>query len=516
MKQTKKQVRERRIAAALRIALAAILLILNVLAVVLLVSYLRTNSAVIFMVLQVASFIAAINIQSRSGSTSYKLAWTLLVVSLPVTGLILYLLWGGNLQDKRLTLLPVKAPPGSVTDRRCSDANLERIGEALPHWRRTAALLGKRDFMLYRDTDATYFDGGDKYFADVISRMERAEQFIFMEFFIMAEGKLWDRIQEVLEERARAGVEVKIIFDDFGSMTRMSGETVAHMKEAGIEVQIFSPVHQYVNRLYFNYRDHRKIIAIDGQYAYTGGLNVADEYAGFIRRFGEWKDCGILLDGAGAWGLTGRFIHMWEMMGGKLYNEHDYYRPVEPRRGSGWCQPFSDGPINNPDNPAEDIFLQCIHNAHKHIWLTTPYFAVEDGVVRALCMAADSGVDVRLMLPGIPDHKYTDIVAGSYFETLLSHGVKIYRFKPGFLHAKTFVADDEVAMVGTVNMDYRSFQLHYECGVMLYSADVIADIRSDMERVLARSEPVDLEAWKKRPRIKRLTERVLKIFSIWM
>ena len=516
MKQPRKQIMERRISAALRIALVCVLLLLNILAVMLLAAYLETNSAVIFLLLQLAGVVAAINIQSRDGSASYKLAWTLLIVSLPVTGLILYLLWGGNLQDKRVSLLSAKQPPESTADISRSQLEQERLGSAMPHWQRTAALLGRRSFKLFRGTDITYFPGGDQFFADVISRMERAERFIFMEFFIMAEGKLFDRILEVLEDRARQGVEVKIIFDDFGSMTRMSGTTVQRMRDAGIEIAIFSPVHQYVNRLYFNYRDHRKIIAIDGQYAYTGGVNVADEYAGFIRRFGEWKDCGILLDGAGAWGLTSRFIHMWEMMGNKMLSEHDYYRPLEDRRGSGWCQPFSDGPLNNPDDPAEDVFLQCIHNAHNYIWLTTPYFAVESCVVRALCMAADSGVDVRLMLPGIPDHKYTDIVAGSYYETLLTHGVKIYRFTPGFLHAKSFVADGEVAMVGTINMDYRSFQLHYECGVMLYGADAIASIKMDMERVMTRSEMVQLEQWKKRSGFKRMIEKLLRIFSIWM
>ena len=507
---------ERRISAALKIALACVLLVLNILAVVLLVSYLEANSAVIFVLLQLAGVVAAINVQSRNGSASYKLVWTLLIVSLPVTGLILYLLWGGNLQDKRISLLATKQPPGSTADVARSQLEQERLGSAMPHWQRPATLLNRHGFKLFRGTDLTYFPGGDQFFADAISRMERAERFIFMEFFIMAEGKLFDRILEVLENRARQGVEVKIIFDDFGSMTRMSRTTVQRMRDAGIEVAIFSPVHQYVNRLYFNYRDHRKIIAVDGQYAYTGGVNVADEYAGFIRRFGEWKDCGILLDGAGAWGLTSRFIHMWEMMGNKMPSEHDYYRPYEDRRGSGWCQPFSDGPLNNPSDPAEDIFLQCIHNAHDYIWLTTPYFAVEDCVVRALCMAADSGVDVRLLLPGIPDHKYTDIVAGSYYETLLSHGVKIYRFTPGFLHAKSFIADGEVAMVGTINMDYRSFQLHYECGVMLYGADAITSIKMDMERVMARSEMLQLEQWKKRPRCKRMIEKLLRIFSIWM
>ena len=516
MKQPRKQIMERRISAGLRIALACVLLVLNILAVVLLVSFLQTNSAVIFLILQLASVAAAINIQSRDGSPSYKLVWTLLIVSLPVTGFILYLLWGGNLQDKRISLLSTKQPPGSAADVSRSQLEQERLRSAMPHWQRTAALLGRRDFKLFRGTDVTYFPGGDQFFAEVISRMARAERFIFMEFFIMAEGKLFDRILEILEDRVRNGVEVKIIFDDFGSITRMSRSTVQRMRDAGIEVAIFSPVHQYVNRLYFNYRDHRKIIAIDGQYAYTGGVNVADEYAGFIRRFGEWKDCGILLDGSGAWGLTGRFIHMWEMLGNKLLNEHDYYRPIEDRRGNGWCQPFADGPINNPDDPAEDVFLQCIHNAHDYIWLTTPYFAVEDCVVRALCMAADSGVDVRLLLPGIPDHKYTDIVAGSYYETLLSHGVKIYRFTPGFLHAKSFVADGEVAMVGTINMDYRSFQLHYECGVMLYGMDAITSIKMDMERVMTRSEMVSLQEWKKRPRMKRTIEKLLRLFSIWM
>lgn len=516
MKESRKQNRERCIAAALRISLVCILLLLNILAVLLLVSYLEEHSTFIFLLLRLIGVIAAINIQSRNGSTSYKLAWTLLIVSLPVTGLILYLLWGGHTQDKRISLLSKKQPPESAADISRSKTEQERLGSAMPHWKRTAALLDKHNFKLFRGTNVTYFSGGDQFFADAISRMARAEHFIFMEFFIIAEGKLFDRIFEVLEDRVKQGVEVKIIFDDFGSITRMSRSTVQRMRDAGIEIAIFNPVHQYVNRLYFNYRDHRKIIAIDGQYAYTGGVNLADEYAGFIRRFGEWKDCGILLDGSGAWGLTSRFIYMWEMLGNKLLNEHDYYRPLEEQRGAGWCQPFFDGPINNPADPAEDIFLQCIHNAHEYIWLTTPYFAVEDCVVRALCMAADSGVDVRLMLPGIPDHKYTDIVAGSYYQTLLSHGVKIYRFTPGFLHAKTFVADSEVAMVGTVNMDYRSFKLHYECGVMLYGADVIASIKMDMERVMARSEMLQPEQWKKRSWIKRMAEKILRLFSIWM
>lgn len=516
MKHPVKQNTERRISASLRIALVVVLLFLNIGAVFLLAVFLEAHAAIAFAVLEMIAIIVAVDIQSSRCSASYKLAWTLLVVSLPVAGLILYVLWGGNIQSKQLTLLPVKAPNIRVSERSQSENNIQRLERTMPNWGRSVNMLQQRGFLLYRDTDVTYFSSGEQFFADAVSRMEKAEHFIFLEYFILAEGKLWDRILEVLVKKARRGVEVKVIFDDLGNITRMQAATLETMRAAGIEVQIFNPVHQYVNRLYFNYRDHRKILCVDGQYAYTGGVNVADEYAGFIRRFGLWKDSGVLLDGSGAWGLTLQFIHMWEMMGGRFQSEHDYYRPLEKREGEGWCQPFSDGPTNNPDNPAEDVYLQCIYNAHDYIWLTTPYFAVEDSVVRALCMAADSGVDVRLCLPGIPDHKYTHIVAGSYYERLLEHGVKIYEFTPGFLHAKSFVADGQIAMVGTINMDYRSFQLHYECGVMLYDVPAIGEILEDLESVMTQSYKIELESWKKRSWLKKRLEKILRIFSIWM
>jgi len=511
-----KQTTERRISASLRIILVAALLLLNIAAVFLLTAFLEEHAAIVFAFMEIIAIIVAINIQSSHSSGSYKLAWTLLVVALPVAGLILYVLWGGNLQSKKLMLLPVKGPQYRSGERSQSDINLQRLGDTLPTWRRAAEILRRRGFLLYKNTDVTYFPGGDLFFADAVSRMERAERFIFLEFFILAEGKLWDRIMEILMDKARRGVEVCIIFDDFGNITRMKAETIEQMRSAGIEIQIFNPVHQYVNRLYFNYRDHRKIICVDGQYAYTGGVNVADEYAGFIRRFGEWKDSGVLLDGSGAWGLTAQFIHMWEMLGGRIHNEYDYYRPLEERSGGGWCQSFVDGPLNNLDNPVEDLYLHCISNAREYIWLTTPYFAVEDSLVRALCMAADSGVDVRLCLPGIWDHKYTKIVAGSYYERLMSHGVKIYEFTPGFLHAKSFVADGQVAMVGTVNMDYRSFQLHYECGTLLYDMPAIGAVLDDLEQIMERSSQVDPETWGKRPWLRRGLEKILRIFSIWM
>lgn len=512
----KKQAAERRISAFLRMGMATLLFLANIAAVAMLTYLLRAHATIIFVVLEAVAIGAAVNIQSKPTPASYKLAWTLLVVSVPVSGLILYLLWGGNHQSKKLNLRSLSPPENRNMDQRQSDASQERLGQALPNWQRAARMLTRRGFLLYRNTDTVYFPTGKAFFEDAAARLEKAERFVFLEYFILAEGRLWNRIYAILREKARNGVEIKIIFDDFGNITRMRGETIESMRQEGMEVCVFNPVHQYVNRLYFNYRDHRKILCIDGQYAYTGGVNIADEYTGRLIRFGEWKDGGVLLDGPGAWGLTSQFIHMWEMLGGRVHREHDYYRPLEERQAKGLCQPFSDGPFNKPDKPAEDMYFQCIANAHRFLWVTSPYFAVEDSMAHALCTAADGGVDVRLMLPGVPDHKYTQIVAGSYYESLLRHGVKIYEFTPGFLHTKSLVADGEIALLGTINMDYRSFQMHYECGAAFYGAPVIADVVEDMKGIMERSAMVDAGKWAKRSWFKKIQEKVLKVFSIWM
>ena len=511
-----RQTTERRISAAMRIILVAGLFFGNLALIFFLSIYLQYHVAFAFLGLEVVGVIVTIRIQGLEGSPSYKLAWTITVLAVPVAGLIMYVLWGGNLQRNRQQLDPVPPPSHKDYERTRTDGFIEKLGEGFPTWRRSARFLRKHGFMVYKDTAVTYFPEGDSFFADILTRMEKAEHFIFLEYFILAEGKLWDRMFTILRDRVSRGVEVKIIFDDFGNITRMSGETLAAMQACGIEVAVFNPVHQYVNRLYFNYRDHRKICCIDGDVAYTGGINIADEYANIIRRFGHWKDSGVSLEGEGAWGLTRLFIHMWECMGGELLNEYDYYRPHGPVRGEGWCQPYCDGPLNNPENPAEELYMQIIGTARDFLYITTPYLALEDAMVDALCVAADSGVDVRLLLPGIPDHRYTYLAAGAYFDELLSHGVRIFEYTPGFLHSKMMVADGEMAVVGTVNMDYRSFQLHYECGVALYGMSAVEHILRDMKATLTQCQEILLPKWRKRSIFRRLAESILRIFTIWM
>ena len=507
---------ERRISAALRIMFVVLLLAVQVAVVVLISHALRQYVAIGYAALQIISVLLAIHIYNEPGELSYKLIWFILLLLAPPVGMILWFLWGGAAQKRHLPQNGKRVPDEPESVRKRSALAVERLTRQLPGWSRTANYLCRRDFQLYQDTRVTYLPEGALLLRELIEQAKKAERFIFLEYFILAEGQLWSELEKILCAKAREGVEVKIIFDDFGNIKRFRGETIDRLRDAGVEVFIFNPVHEYVNRLYFNYRDHRKIACFDGDVAYTGGVNIADEYANLIERFGYWKDSGVRLEGEGAWGLTASFIHMCINIGGVMHNEHDYYRPHTPVRSEGFCQPFTDGPQNNPDNPAKDVFLQMISSARRFLYITTPYFIPDESVMRTLCIAGDGGVDVRLMLPGKPDHWYADWVAESYFGNLLAHGVKIYRYTPGFLHAKSIMVDREAAFVGSVNMDYRSFELHCECGVMVYGAPMIESLLEDMDAIVDQSHLVTAEEWAKRSVVRRVLEPLLRLFAIWM
>jgi len=507
---------EHRIAAALRIALVVLLLALQVAVVVLLAYLLEQRAAIVYAILQAAGLVVAVSVYSRPGDAMYKFTWIMLILTVPVVGLILYTLWSGEAQRKRLQRRVPRPEEEPESVRMRGELDLDRLARSSPEWARLAKSLHRRGFPVYRNTRVEYLPEGKAFLDSLIDACQRAERFIFLEYFILAEGEIWDRLAAILRDKAGAGVEVKIIFDDFGNIKRFGGETIDALRRAGVEVYVFNPVHRYVNRLYFNYRDHRKIACVDGDIAYTGGVNVGDEYANLIVRFGYWKDSGVRLEGDGAWGLTAAFLGMLRFLGAEPNHERDYYRPHGDVRAEGLCQPFTDGPQNNPDNPAEDTFLQLIAGAKRFLYITTPYFVPDDTVLRALYIAGDGGVDVRLMLPEIPDHHFTDLVADSHVGALLEHGVKVYRYTPGFLHQKTVMVDREVAFVGSVNMDYRSFELHYEDGVLLYGCPAVEELLEDMDAIIDQSHPVTAEEWSKRSWYRRAAELFLRLFAIWM
>lgn len=507
---------ERRISAALRLVLAAVLLALQLGVTYLISALLRQYAAYAYAALTVAAMVVAVRIYNRPGGSAYKMGWILLVMFVPVMGLILYILWSGNRQSKQLSLKKIPRPAESETRREISRANVEKLRRQHGRWGRMAVYLHRQGFSLYQHTELTYLPTGETYLQDMLEKMEQAEHFILLEYFIMATGEIWDKTVDVLRRKAGQGVEIKLIFDDFGSMMRMPPEEVERLRTLGIEIMIFNPVHHYVNRLYFNYRDHRKITSIDGDIAYTGGVNVGDEYANITHKFGDWKDSGVRMEGEGAWGLTREFIYMWESLGGAMEQEHDYYRPHSRPETPGFCQPVSDGPNNNPISTLEDVYLQMIASANHMVYVTTPYLAIDEPMVKALCLAGDSGLDVRLIVPGIPDKKYAYLVAECYFGELMAHGVRIFRYEPGFLHAKSLLADREVAFIGSVNMDYRSFKLHFECGTVLYDVPLLEDLLEDMNDTMDRCREEDLETWRKRPWYRRALGTFLRLFAMWM
>ena len=514
MKQVQRKT-ERRISAALRLVLVALLLLLQIAIVVALTQVLRQKAYIAYAVLEIVSVFCVARIYIRPGSSSYKPGWIILIMLVPVVGLILYFLWNGNQVKKKLALKTMRMPPELPEVQESSDRAQAELARRWPRWAKLTEYLRRQDLPLFANTEMTYFPTGEEYLEDLLARLEKAKKFIFLEYYIASKGQIWDRICKVLAERAADGVEVNLILDDFGSMMTMPPDEIQALRQKGIWVQMFNPVHHYVNRLYFNYRDHRKIAVIDGDVAYTGGANLADEYANLIVRFGYWKDCGLRLEGEGAWGFTRQFMYLWLRIGGELREPWDTYRPCGGVGGGDFCQPLVDGPDNNPVNTVEDTYQQLIGSANRYVWITTPYLAIDEPMIHTLSIAADSGVDVRLMLPGIPDHKFAYMVAQSYFGELLEHDVKIYTYTPGLLHAKSVVADGEVGFVGSVNMDYRSFQLHFECGA-LFSGSAVAAVQEDMNRTMEKSRQVTMEIWKKRKWYVKILGAVLRPFAMWM
>lgn len=497
-------------------AMVVLLLALQILVIVWGTHFLRENVGVIYAVMQTIGLFAALYIYNKPDGDNYKLAWLVLFLLSPTLGFVLYFLWGTHWQKHRFAKRHKVVFAENEETKRHQRETQEALAATYPQWRPLSRYLLHHGFAPYQNTAVTYFAEGAVFLQDLTEQAAKAEKFIFLEYFILAEGKIFDRLAEVLCERAQNGVEVKVIFDDFGNIRRFSAKTLDMLRDNGVEVCVFNPVVRYVNRLYFNYRDHRKIAVIDGNYAYTGGVNIADEYANVITRFGYWKDSGVRLYGEGTWGFCHEFMEFWALSGGEPIRDVDAYRPQVSAQSSGFCQPFTDGPFRHPSKPAEDTYMQFIGNAKKKIYITTPYFVPDERTIRALCVAGDGEIDVRLFLPEKPDHWTTDCIAESHFAKLMEHGVKIYRYTPGFLHEKTVLVDDEVAFVGSVNIDYRSFDLHFECGVVLYGTEAIPALREDLEQIIAQSRLLAREDLAKRKWYRRMLAPFLRLFAIWL
>lgn len=499
-----------------RMLLAGIGVLLQVLWIFWLALKLNDYSTAIQVCTSVLTFLITLRIYGLHINSAYKISWIILILLFPIFGLTIYLLFG---RSGAVSVMRRRFGENMTMLRRYHTPILQQR-RALPYPDRITRnharyLQDRAGYPAYDNTDVTFYGDTCEALEAQKTALRSAEKFIFMEYHAIEDASAWQELEDILAERAAHGVEVRVFYDDVGSIGFINSKFVKKLAGRGIQCRRFNPVIPILN-VFMNNRDHRKITVVDGRVGFTGGYNLAEEYFNRTHPYGQWKDSGIRLEGEGVWGLTAAFLNMWSFLGGELHEERDYYRPHTSPATDGFCQPFLDGPQNNPDNPAEDTFLQLIGSARRFLYITTPYFIPDENIMRALCIAGDGGVDVRLMLPGTPDHWYADAVADSYIGELLEHHVKVYRYTPGFLHAKSIMVDRETAFVGSVNFDYRSFELHYECGVMLYGASAIESLLEDMDGILDKSHAVTPEEWARRGLLRQMFEPILRIFSIWM
>ncbi len=465
-----------------------------------------------YVILEIVSLIVIISLINDMRSPAYKIAWIAICLALPLSGEIMYLLWGKTGSNKRINAKLLKILEHGETYKKYDEKLQREFQEKHPFRSRMSVYMESEGFPLTKNNDIQYFSMGEDAFESMLADLEKAEHFILIDFFIVAEGALWDAIHEICLKKIKEGVEVKFIYDDFGAMIRTDKYFAKNLREEGFQVTIFNPIHKYTDKLYMNYRTHQKIVVIDGNIGYTGGFNIADEYANLIQRFGVWKDTGIRVMGDAVWWMTITFLQMWEMGNERVCEDFDKYRPsMQFPANDVYCHVLSDGPINK-HNPVEMVYGQMIQYARKYLYVMTPYLIIEKDMQDALILAVKSGVDVRIITPYIPDKKSVKLVTNYNYGFLLANGVRIFEYKPGFIHAKC-ILNEEFAVVGSINMDYRSFYLHYENGVWLSDLEVVEKIRKDFTDTFALCEEVTYEQWLKRPMSMKIKQAFLNVFS---
>lgn len=534
----------------LRIATVGVGVILQALFLFLASSLLQQYFSWFYILVEVIAICAAFSLVYNE--ESYKESWIIIILVLPVFGFFLYFMWGRNRRNSRQYKRTREVWERSREFLYQDSEVIEKFHDRHPNKSQISRRLINDGYMLYDHTKVTYYEVGEKKLDALCEDLEKAEKFIFLEYFIINDGEIWRRIKDILARKVQEHVEVRLLYDDFGCLYLNNIEFRQELAKLGIRFSVFAPLHKGSTRLTFNYRNHQKIAIIDGNIGYTGGINLSDEYANIIERFGHWKDTAIRLEGEGVWGLTMIFLQMWEAS--KEYDNLDYkkYTPtlklgsdiqtldltedrvaevlkdseaagqVEENKATekieafsdvGIVQPMADGPANNPNNPIWDTYMNMIGKAKDYIYFTTPYLVLEQEMVHELCRAAKSGVDVRIITPRQYDKWYVYMATVKNYGKLLAGGVKIYEYLPGFIHSKTVVSDDDCAVCGSINMDYRSFFLHYECGVFMSDVQAVMDIKTDITETMKKCEEITLDKWKHRPLWQKVVQTGILLFS---
>ncbi len=444
---------------------------------------------------------------------SLKLSWCIVIALFPFFGAVLYWIIHTDIGHKvvqRIDQENMKESAPFVLDQ---TELMERLKEEEPALYNVARYTTKFcGCPVYDNTHTVYYGDIQTALENILKEIDRAEHFIFLEYFIVREGYMWGMILHQLIEKAKAGVDVRLLYDGTCSFGSLPYNYPKKLEKHGIQCRVFSPIRPFIST-HYNNRDHRKILVVDGKVGFTGGFNLSDEYINITQPHGRWKDAGIKLTGDGVRSLTMMFLQVWNSTG-----RPSPYAPylLEPHRtmipSKGYVIPYGDTPLDQ-ENVGEMIYLDILNRAKEYVYIMTPYLILDNEMVTALTFAAKRGIDVRLILPHIPDKKYVYILAQSHYPQLLAAGVRIFEYTPGFVHAKVFLSDDNCASVGTINLDYRSLYLHFECSAYLYKTEAIPQIKRDFFDTLGECQEITMEDTKKRDLLSRLATALLKVIA---
>ncbi|MDO5405758.1 MAG: cardiolipin synthase [Eubacteriales bacterium] len=444
--------------------------------------------------MNLVSVMAALRIISMQEKTNYKLLWVFLFFLIPVFGGLMYLLvlWQSSGKKVNLRLSELKEKSRGLLAGQKNLLSEDCVQEAgyLPLMR----YLQNVGYPLYEHLESCYYPSGEQWFERLCQELKQAKRYIFLEYFIIQEGTMWNTILDILKCKAAEGVEVWVLYDDIGSLITLPKRYGDTLRSCGIRCRVFNPFRPVFSTLQNN-RDHRKITVIDGKTAFTGGINLADEYINLVDKYGHWKDSGILIKGPAVWQMVLLFLEMWNLAGER--EEHpERFRPEQAGgtqiHGDGFVQPYGDCPVDG-EHVGEHVYLHVITHAKSYVYINTPYLIVDDGMLSALSLAVKSGIDVRIITPHHWDKRIVHMTTRSYYRRLIAAGVRIYEYSSGFLHAKGIVSDDHVAVVGTTNLDYRSLYLHFECGVCLYENQTVLKVKEDFLDTLSRCQEIKEE-----------------------
>lgn len=498
-----------------RIFIVGMLILIQLIFLIEVILRLSETFVYLYPALILISVAVVIHIISRTDNPSYKLAWAIPVLTVPLFGGLFYLLFGGKRLNRRLKKSITRVSNDTSRLLKQDESILEELERENKSIANQVRYIS--NFSLYpicKNTITQYLSPGEVFFERLKEELKKAKKYIFMEYFIIDEGVMWNSILEILEEKAKEGVDVRVIYDDMGCIRTLPKKYYKILESKGIKAIAFNKFVPLLS-VVMNNRDHRKITVIDGEVGFIGGINLADEYINERVRFGHWKDASMVMKGEAVWNLTIMFLQLWNFNKEEV-DDYESFRVNKTYDNSwendGYVQPYGDSPLDG-ETVGENVYLNIINKARDYVYINTPYLIIDNELVTALTLAAKSGVDVRIVTPHIEDKWYAHMVTRAYYTQLIECGVKIYEYVPGFIHSKTFVCDDEIGVVGTINMDYRSLYLHFECGVWLYKTKSVFEIKEDFLKTLEVCENITLEQCRNIKWSNRVLRAILRVFA---